>query len=98
MSIKYPKWGHIKKQTDMAVLLKPKLIVWIGISQKNSKPNPNPKNSPKSANVAPIWSNKEQKEGWYFKNWNWESTLVGPKNVYEPDVNHKNSPEAPKKR
>ena len=49
----------------MAVLPKPKLIVYIGWSQKSFEPEPNPKNSPKGPKKVQkrpkMWSNLKQK-------------------------------------
>ena len=52
---------------------------------------PLPERGPKCGQI------KNKKIGLYFKNQSSLSTLKGPKIVFEPDPNHKNSPMGAKK-
>ena len=96
------------KMKDMAVFPKPKLIVYIGKSQKSfwTWPQPQKKNpkGPKKRKKGPKFGRiKNKKIELYFQNQSWLSKYVGPKNVFKPDPTPKivrkgpqDSPERPK--
>ena len=109
---KYPKRPKIwpnEKQKDRAVLQKQKLIVYISRFQKCFWAWPRPKNSPngqkkitlkgsKSKKRPNIWPNLKQKDRAVLPKQKLIVYIRSSKNVFEPDLEPKNSPNGPKKQ
>ena len=70
-----------------AMILKWKLLVNVRRPKKVFEPDPDPKNIPIGSKKAKKGQIKNERIGLYFQNQKWYSTLVGPKEVFEPDSN-----------